>query len=700
MVRFLIFFFSVWVFCMSSWAMMTVQTDYTKATITTDHKIISKETKQIWVLLTLDLKKGYHSYWRNPGDSGLETTIDITAPQGIIAKPILWQAPNRYPYAGMVNYGYEDKAYHLVPLEIDHAALQKNDISLKIEASWLICKDLCIPENASFDMPILRSEHAHQSDHYDSIQQWVRAAQYEILPVQSVNLSPDYYSFFFDHSAFKTPPKKLYFYADQAGIVQASAPQIIDNKEKESVFSLILKKDLTDIPNKISGLLESQTESGKEYYRLSIDMDKAAMTTDNNPILPKPSDPHVKNLETFPNKTDFFLGTLLFFAFLGGLILNAMPCVFPILSLKALSVVQKAHSKPHIIRFQGLAYTAGVLLSFILIGIILLIIKSTGSAIGWGFQMQSPLFVTSLLYLMFMIGLNLSGFLDINWVFGGGHHLASKENYLGSFMTGVLSVVVATPCSAPFMATALGATLTLSSIPALLIFTFLGLGLAFPFLIICFVPALTRFLPKPGAWMETLRNILAFPIYATAIWLLWVVGLQTHIDYVALCLVGLLGLVLLLSIRNIKSMMGKIILFIIAFMLIASPFYTLNNYKNTHDTNLSISKETAFSFETLKEKRDAGKDVFVYATASWCITCHLNEQTVLSRDLFKQTVKDHNITVLKADWTSSDKVITRFLKQYGRAGVPFYIYYPANKEAVILPQILNLEEVITTLTLR
>ncbi len=382
------------------------------------------------------------------------------------------------------------------------------------------------------------------------------------------------------------------------------------------------------------------------------------------------------------------------FAFFGGLILNLMPCVLPVLSLKALGLASSHSNRGQRIA-HGWWYTAGIVMSFCAIAGLLIALKSAGSAIGWGFQLQSSWFVGALVYLFFLMAFLLAGAADFSgqWM-GFGQALASGGGYRGSFFTGGLAVLVASPCTAPFMGTAMGFALTQGSVIALLVFICLGLGMAAPFLLLSYLPQLGRWLPKPGAWMERFREFLAFPLLATAIWLLWVIGRQNGVDAVALVLCGCLLIAVALWFNGASPAVkiARLILFSSALLLLANPVLRA---ANTGDRGFE-----SFSEARVEQLRAQGAPVFVNFTADWCITCLANEKWVLSTEAVTEAFKQQQIAYLKADWTNYDPVISATLERWGRSGIPLYLYYPADPEspAQVLPQILSVELVLSVIT--
>ena len=386
------------------------------------------------------------------------------------------------------------------------------------------------------------------------------------------------------------------------------------------------------------------------------------------------------------------LGLVLLFALTGGMILNLMPCVFPILSIKVLSFTMN-HKTDRSRHIHGLVYTAGVVSSFVLIAVVMLSLRAAGESIGWGFQLQSPLFVIFLIYLFFVMGLGLSGFLEIgSSLMSVGQNSQSEEGLRSSFMTGVLATTVASPCTAPFMGPALGFAVSQSSTIAVLVFAFLGLGMALPFILLAWIPGLTKRLPKPGPWMDLFKQFLAFPIYLTAVWLLWVAGRQTSIDVAATVVIGLVLLVMGLWIWKLNTKpTTRIIAAATLAAALAVPVLAISEAEVEPDF-------LTYSPELLADLRADNQPVFINLTADWCITCLVNERIALSSDKVKQLMGDKGINYLKGDWTNSDPQITELLERFNRSGVPLYLLYPRGPGgAEILPQILTESMVIDAL---
>lgn len=395
------------------------------------------------------------------------------------------------------------------------------------------------------------------------------------------------------------------------------------------------------------------------------------------------------------SEAPLWLPHALLLALLGGIVLNLMPCVFPVLSIKVMSLTQ---ADPQRMAAHGWSYTAGVLLSFLALAGILLAARAGGEAIGWGFQLQSPLLVTALIYLFVVMALALAGNIQLGqrWM-GAGESLTSKHGLQGSFFTGVLAAVVASPCTAPFMGAALGFALTQPTAIGISVFAALGFGMALPLLLLCYAPSLTRYLPKPGGWMETFKEVLAFPLYLTAIWLLWVLGRQAGMNAVAAACVGALLIAFGFWLLGKKKAGSKSILLTLMVLLCWAgsallPWKTLQN-------NATSTLWQPWSEQKLKSLRAEGKPVFVNMTADWCLTCLANERLVLSTNEIEQAFKDQGIVGLKGDWTNTDPAITAFLQTYGRSGVPLYVWFPAGHQGagIVLPQLLTRGQTLSTL---
>jgi len=624
----------------------------------------------VWLAVSITPDDGWHTYWRNPGDSGLPTTIAWTMSEGFAAGDIRWPIPHAVPYGPLMNFGYKDKHLLLVPVNVPDDLGNRQRVMFAARVDFLICEEICIPEGTdiSLSLPVGdRSVKGVDSEQFIETQKaWPVPAPWAAAYTAEGNgwtlrLAADRLD----------APLRFFPYAE--GVIDAPAVQKIAVKDGYTYLGLARGEASPEGPQ-AGVLVAGQGEAATGYV---LTAEPAAFEW--------PAWPETK--QSGQNAADTMSAWMaILYAFIGGILLNLMPCVFPVLSLKALAVVRAAgETRTHMQR-EGLAYTTGILVSFLMVAGALLALRAGGEAIGWGFQLQSPTFIAILAMVLFVVGLSLSGLLVLGGRFAGvGQALTEKEGSAGAFFTGVLATVVATPCTAPFMAPALGYALVQPPVMALLIFVGLGLGLAFPFLLITYVPALANRLPKPGPWMESFKQFLAFPVYATAIWLVWVLAQQAGANGVALLLAAMLMVVLAVWCAGRSARLAKMVA-ILAIGLAAALVAFAGQQKGT--VSASVGKQT-WSKERVASLRAEGKPVFVNFTAAWCVTCIANEQVALSTTEVQQYFADHAIVYLEAGWTQRDAPIAIELAAYGRSGVPLYLYFPVGGEAVILPQLLT-----------
>lgn len=639
-----------------------VSLDYSKASLISELKSI-EAAKSFWVAVHLELNEHWHSYWLNPGDSGLAMKIDWELPKGFEAGDINWQVPERIKFETLTNYGYNDNAYYLVKIDVPDN-LSADSIELRANARWLVCDDICVPQEAKLALELPVSAEAQPSKDAALLSELVNElTSIEKLDAKLSKLNSAELSFTVNKEF--TELKEVFFYPETSGLIKNNEKQLFTAKDGQLEITVL--RDLEIEKPLIKGFLELQKNDGsKEVYIIDLNSQLSDANQEEAPA----------------SKLNLLLAIL--FAFLGGIVLNAMPCVFPVLSLKILSMTETKSKQT-----QAIAYTLGIVFSFLVLAAILMLIKSGGSAIGWGYQMQSPLFVSVLIYLFFIIALNLFGLFEFAMPFSVGNTLNMKDDFAGSFMTGVLATVVATPCSAPFMATAVGFALSQPIFISLLIFTSLGLGLAFPYLLVSYFPKSLAWLPKPGAWMETFKQALAFPILLTVVWLIWVLAQQIPSTDLSLILIALVLISFSIWLwRQLASLKGfmKFSLALLLVMLNLSPLYFINKAA-AFEPHSTLEQ---FSREKLSSLRKQNKAVFVDATAAWCLTCKVNEKLVLSQASVKKLFEDNDITFMTADWTNQNAEISEWLDSFGRSGVPLYVYYPADgSEPKLLPQILT-----------
>ena len=627
----------------------------------------------IWAAVAFTIPEHWHIYWQNPGDSGIPTSITWESlPKGVTAGPIHWPVPVRAEMGGLVNYGYENTVILPVPLQLSEDAATSGTITAKVD--WLVCKETCIPESAVLTADI--GDKASEEDvaaldkALDSVPMAMDIATYVVADDSQVRIA-------FNEQANSHAD---IFPITDGWFPNNATPEI---HRAKGWIGFVLPRGSAPVSDTLEAVITVKHEGITTHWQ------QTAKRVEQFPEY-VPQDLFDTVPTTAAPDNDITLLTALLFALIGGLILNLMPCVLPVLSLKVLALSRKADASRAEAFKHGLAYTGGVLASFALIGAALLIIKAGGAAIGWGFQLQSPGFVLGLIFVVFLVALNLLSVFELPVLFGSrGQSLTSRDSVVGSAATGVLAVALATPCTAPFMAPALGAALTLPSYGAMLIFLALGLGLALPYLLISISPAARRLLPKPGLWMQHFKEVLAFPMLATAAWLLWVLTEQTGSMGLLLALGYLIAIAL--ALWGLKRHQSRLWRAVWKVVLVGSIACALINapVQDTGSKSTMSMDHVAFDARELEALRAAGKPVFVDATAAWCLTCKVNERVALSDSRIVSLFKERNITFMVADWTNRDAAITAWLASFGRNGVPLYVYYPPSGEPVVLPQILT-----------
>ncbi len=621
--------------------------------------------------------EGWHTYWINPGDSGLPIRLEWTVPEGTRVSGVAWPYPDALPIGHLVNYGYEGE--HLLPVTVTVPADWEPGalLTLDLYADWLVCEIECIPGDAELrlelpvetETPATNPRVTHLFDWADTRRpaavDWparfsTEARQLSVRIDAADDLEGDGWQFFpasenlVDHAA------EAFVVVDN-GLVQVS--------QRLSTF-------FTGAPEQLDFVLVHAT-SGRAY---ALAAEPGDLSTPAG----------LDGTQSRPG-----LALILLLALAGGILLNLMPCVFPVLSIKAMSLVAGAGQDQ---RAHGLAYTIGVVLSFGLLAGALLVLRAGGEALGWGFQLQSPWFVGLLIYIFFAMGLALSGVFEFGTrMMGVGQNLTEAAGLRGSFFTGVLATVVASPCTAPFMGTALGVAVLLPWPQAMSVFLALGFGLALPMLALSWWPGLARRLPRPGPWMDTFRQAMAFPLYLAAVWLLWVLARQTDPNGLALVLTGMVALAFALwlagrrnrsetatSIRHITVALS--LLFALAALGTAARF----DAQAPTETTASAWWE-AYSPDRLEQLiEDPERAVLVNMTADWCVTCLVNERVALNTEAVRHVMEAENIAYLKGDWTRRDPIITDYLAQFDRNGVPLYVVYPRNGDTPqVLPQVLT-----------
>ena len=622
-----------------------VDTGHARISLIKDHSDFVPGTS-INIGLKVSMDKGWHTYWRNPGDSGGPIEIDWDLPKGFSVSDIKWPLPEKIEYPPLMTYGYED--FVIYPMVLSIPADYSDDY-FEMNADILICADVCIPESGKISSNLLDIE----SD--SLIYEWLESVPSKSLPITtSINDNNLEIKFTFEREI-----KEIYFFPDENNSIDYSSKQNFYKKDDGYFLSIKLFND------------EFQNVSGV------LDIDGTGYNVSNGMF------------EDF-NEEGLSLITALIFALIGGLILNLMPCVFPVISLKVLSFVSMGGNSPRKIRNHALVFTVGVIASFMLIALTIVLLKQAGNFVGWGFQLQSPLIVGLLSLVMVFISLVLITDNSFGESLTKLGNIGGSENgYYSSFLTGVLAVVVASPCTAPFMGAALGYALIQPSGETVPIFLSLSLGFSLPYLLLAANPKLIDFLPKPGDWMVTLKEFFAFPMLATALWLLWVFSLQVNQILVIFLLIGWLLLALNFWIfqKEYKTINKVIFLGISIFSMI---YFLPETEEIETEKNIIIGSATEWYEGIEDDLRNKNQPYFINFTAAWCITCQSNEITAFSKDGFKSLLEEKNIEYIKADWTNRNDAITRSLKKYGRSGVPFYVYWePGFENPKILPAILT-----------
>jgi len=479
-----------------------------------------------WVALRLEPEAGWHVYWLNPGDSGIPTSLKWSLPEGITAGAIQWPYPHAHNLGDLTNYGYGEETLHLVPLTLDKEWKAGKTATLKTEAKWLVCKDVCIPGKAELSLELPVVAQAQPEVAWTSAFAKARAELPQPAPGWTAHFAVADGSVTLGIQGAPLQADKVEFFPEPNDLVNHAAPQRIEADPASGLrLSQGLSSYFVEAPKELLGVLV--LHEGGKARAFQVKATPGAVTAVAGSNKPAPAAAHA---ETPAQEAPMPMLQVLAFALLGGLILNLMPCVFPVLSLKAISVMQARGQTDSEARAQALSYTAGVIVSFLGVAALLLALRAGGQALGWGFQLQSPVFLGLLAYLLLGLGLSLSGaaHFGTSWM-GVGQVLTQKSGNAGAFFTGVLAVVVASPCSVPFMGTAVGYAMTQGPAVTLIVFAALGVGLALPFLLLGFFPRLAAWLPRPGAWMDTFKQAMAFPLYLTVAWLLWVLARQATV---------------------------------------------------------------------------------------------------------------------------------------------------------------------------
>jgi thiol:disulfide interchange protein len=647
----------------------------------------------VWLAVRQKIQKGWHTYWRNPGDAGEPMKLAWTLPPGWRAGEIVWAAPHRLPVGPLMDYGYEGEVLLPVPVTAPATARPGQTAPVRLAAAFLVCAETCVPEDAvlTLDLPVTAAPAPADGKWGREVARALAEAPRPAGLQATFERRPAGLALAVAGPALAgVEGRDAYFYPFTSTVIEHAKPQAIERGPTGLTLTLQPGYDFTKgtAPASLAGVLVAD---GKAYQ---VAAGAGAAPAGASGLGPPPA------------KTDgagLSLAPAALFAFLGGLVLNLMPCVFPVLAMKAAALAGHAR-EPAAVRRQGLAFGGGVLVTFLALAGLLIALKAAGAAVGWGFQLQSPAVVAGLALLILGVALNLSGVFEVGTSLqGAGSGLATRGGLAGSFFTGALSVVVAAPCTAPFMGPALGWALTQSPTAALAVFLALGVGFALPFVLVSYAPGLIARLPRPGPWMDAFKKALAFPMYAAGAWLAWVLTVQAGAPALARLLaaavaVGLAAWLAGAAQRRRAAGAGSralggaaaAITLVAVGAAVLAPYAGVGSAEAGQGPESAGLAEQAYTPARLAELRAKGAPVFVNYTAAWCVSCQVNDRVALSTSRVADAFRRQGVAYLKADWTRRDPVIAGDLARFGRAGVPLYLVYPASGgPPVVLPAILT-----------
>ena len=660
-----------------------VKTEHVEAELVTD-RATAQPGKPMLVGLKLRMEPHWHTYWKNPGDSGLPTKIQWVLPEGWKAGDIQWPYPQPLAVGPLMNYGYEDEVVLLTEI-VPPPSAKPGAAPLKARAEWLVCKDICIPEKGDLDMALMVALteaplNPRWQAHIDRARNmlpvdargWTYASAMQGTSLVVRLTAPEGMS----------PPAKATFFPERENLIEPAAPQKITREGRSLRVEMKLVEPVAAGVQTVKGVAVAEGgwpgTGNRKAINVSAPLQSSipiagAAVTSSGPTL-----------------------AALAFAFVGGLLLNLMPCVFPVLGIKLMGFVEHAHGDPRALRVQGAMFAAGTLVSFVALAGLMLALRAGGTQLGWGFQLQSPVVVMLLAALFLVLALNLSGVFEWGaFAQSMTSNLSARGRNADAFLSGVLATIVATPCTAPLMGAAVGFTLTQSAALSLAVFAMIGVGMAAPVLLLAFFPQLLKRLPKPGAWMETFKQVLAFPLYATVAWLAWVLGAQAGNDAVLALLAGLVLIAMGAWMYGRwehghgawRSALAAI--FAGLGLIVAWPGASLPMVAASAPRAGELPWQ-AWSPEKVRSLTAAGRPVFVDFTAAWCVTCQVNKRISLHNGEVMRAFAARGVVPLKADWTRQDPRITQALAELGRNAVPVYALYPPGAQAPrLLPEVLT-----------
>ena len=658
--------------------------------------------KTVWVGLQLTHQPEWHTYWKNSGDSGLPTSMQWTLPAGVTAGEIAWPIPKKISLGTLANYGYDNTVLLPVPLTITPAfkpALLSSDIEVKLHASWLVCRKECVPQEGDFSLSIpVKSSTAINGAAFDA----ALKAQPQALPAapaSGIRIEGNTLKLTVAGLSAAWLGKTLDIFPETSEVIETAAtakqgwdgniwsatiPLSSQRLNSPSVMPVVLALNGTAYRTEFSvtGAWPAQAALGAPFTT------PGPPTASTSMVVPSP-------MSSTAAPVSFWLA--LAGALFGGLILNLMPCVFPVLAIKLVNFAQHANDhRRH--RVSGMAYSLGVVLSFVALGALMLALRAAGESLGWGFQLQNPWVVAAMAALFTLLGLNLSGMFEFGQMLPTSvASMQAKHPVLDALITGVLAVAIASPCTAPFMGASLGLAVGLPALQALLVFATLGVGMALPYLAASFVPAVARALPRPGAWMDTFRKLMAFPMFATVVWLVWVLGQQSGIDGAGALLALLVALSAVVWSLTLKGK-SRVVLAVVTLATLA----LLASGLGPNVGRLTQSPQAAAQANErwqawvpgkVEQLLATGNPVFVDFTAAWCVTCQYNKKSTLADAELLRDIDARKVQLLRADWTRRDPDITAALGALGRNGVPVYVLYQTGHAPVLLSEVLSVAEV-------
>jgi thiol:disulfide interchange protein DsbD len=674
---FLLFLLVLPLLALPAWA-APVQQPHSQAELIAERTAVAPG-QALTVALRLQLEEGWHVYWKNPGDSGMATGIAWSLPAGLRAGAIQWPHPTRIDTGPLTSYGYEREVLLLVELHSRAALTSDAPVAIRAKADWLVCKEICLPASAdlALELPVATTE-APTDPRWEGAFAEARARLPASAEDWRVRASQRGDELTLQLTAPADAPRldDLAFFPEREGLIVNAERQRFERTPTGYALHLRAAAQSFGGARTLAGVLVAQSGFGSARA-LEIDL------------------PFEIAEPARAASTPVALLAALLLAFGGGVLLNLMPCVFPVLAIKVLGVVQQTHAEPARLRSHGLLFALGVLLSFGAIAGLLLALRAQGAALGWGYQLQSPAIVAALALLFFALGLSLSGVFRIGGALqslAGG--MRARGTHADALLTGMLATAVASPCTAPFMGAALGFALVQPALDAMLVFTALALGMAAPYVLLCFVPQLIRRLPRPGPWMETLRQLLAFPLYATVVWLVWVLGQQVGVDGAARLLAGLVLVAAALwavgrwghaAPRARTAARAIALALILAGLAVAWP-----DRRVEQAVQAAQGAWQPWSEQAVRSALAQGRPVFVDFTAAWCVTCQVNKRLVLNAQTVERRFVELGIARFRADWTNRNPAITAALARMNRSGVPVYaLYSPPGGPPVLLPEVLT-----------